>query len=147
MWLPTLLNISANHTFSTILRRISHFVRWLIDWLSSALPFAAQAWIFSWLNALFYPPALEFIDEPAATLFSAGYLQKCINERFVARMKDFQQRIWMDRYQKIVIIQLFLRSIFCILSSGGCICTFCWKCDLARMYLDRHKSQTHLIVS
>ncbi len=31
---------------------ITRFVRWLIDWLSSALRFLAQDWIFSWLNAL-----------------------------------------------------------------------------------------------
>ncbi len=30
----------------------TRFVRWLIDWLSSALPSLAQDWIFSWLNAL-----------------------------------------------------------------------------------------------
>ncbi len=31
---------------------IARFVRWLIDWLSSALPSSGQDWIFSWLNAL-----------------------------------------------------------------------------------------------
>ncbi len=41
--------------------KVTRFVRWLFDWLSSALPFDAQDWIsFDWIH--FCPRALKCID-------------------------------------------------------------------------------------
>ncbi len=96
--------------------------------------------------------ALKFVDLPAIAVFSAGYLQECLNEGLCRKNErritaDWNGSTSEDCNSSTSVSCFFLRLIFFIFSCGGCICTFCWKFDLVSMSPDRHISQMHLILS